>query len=95
MDMAHGHGAWTWRMDMVHGHGAWTWRKDTGVHNMMVMSRGSDGIPELLPAASSLVPPPPDLDIGPPPHELDHATAFRILPLAHQYDFKLALRWSA
>ena len=34
-----------------------------------------------------------DLELGPPPSELSSEAAFRIFPIAHQYDLQLLLRW--
>ena len=34
-----------------------------------------------------------DLEFGPPPSDLSCEAAFRIYPIAHQYDLQLLLRW--
>ena len=34
-----------------------------------------------------------DLELGPPPSDLSSEAAFRIYPIAHQYDMQLLLRW--
>ena len=34
-----------------------------------------------------------DLELGPPPSELSSEAAFRIFPIAHQYDMQLLQRW--
>ena len=62
-------------------------RNRTGIYQ----GSGTYRMPGLCPHEIPL--PTVDLGLGPPFSELSIEAAFRILPIAHQYDMQLLLRW--